>query len=560
VPQSPDAILEAASALVADGRAAQALPLLQGARLRHPTHPAIAFRLADALQLTGRLAEAAQAYAAGLALEESSADGWYGAGCAYLELRRYGAAAVAFARVAALAPEFGAARYNLAKSLFLLGRVDAAIAEFERAARLDPALAPLAHASIASIIPGSAAANHAAVLEARRRWAAAEARAIPKPHSRPVSRPSGGKLRLGYLSGFFGDRNWMKPVFALINRHDRRAFEIHLFSDGAPPGAESGYREQDSDIIHDLQGVPNEAAAGIIAGLALDILVDLNGYSLQPRLPLLMRRPAPKIVGWFNSFATSGIRAYDWLVGDAAVIRPAEEKHYGERIHRVSFTYLPFEVLYPVPEVAAPPCRTQGAGLTFGCLGSQYKLTDAVLGSWGRILRAAPAAKLFVKNGALEDASTREDLLRRLQSVGLEAERIRLEGRSEHFEFLAAYRHVDIALDTFPYNGGTTTTEALWQGVPVLAFDGDRWVARTSKSLLLAAGLGDWVMPDLTGWEQRAIALAADPETPVLLADLRAGMRARLAASPACDAEGFCREMERFYAGVAAPARKSGAG
>lgn len=544
--ETPEAVLDEASQLLDAGRHEDALSLLRGARLRAPGDAGIALRLADALQLSGKMADSVRAYEAALRLDDGSADGWYGLGCARLELKAYGSAVTAFARSVQLAPLYGPAQYNLAKSLFQLGGVETAIELFERAGRLDRKLAGKALASIACIIPGSAAADHAAVLKARRRWAEAEAAGLPKPR-RPAATPvAGAKLKLGYLSAYFGDRNWMKPVFPLINRHDRAAFEIHLLSDGALPDAAAGYREQDEDVIHDLRGVPNDAAAGIIAGLGLDLLIDLNGYSVQPRLPLLMRRPAPVIIGWFNSFATSGIAAYDWLVGDAAVIRPDEEKHYIERIHRVAGTYLPFEVLYPVPKVAPPPSLAAGA-ITFGCLGSQYKLGDGVLDAWGEILCAAPDSRLFLKNGALEDGSTRDDLLARLSARGVAPSRLTLEGRSEHFDFLDAYRHVDIALDTFPYNGGTTTTEALWQGVPVLGFDGDRWVARTSKSLLLAGGLGDWVMPDRAGYIGRATALATDRSTPAMLASLRAGMRHRLAASAACAVDPFRQQMERFY-------------
>ncbi len=264
-----------------------------------------------------------------------------------------------------------------------------------------------------------------------------------------------------------------------------------------------------------------------------------------------MRRPAPHIVGWFNMFATTGLGAVDWLVGDARVIRDDEVPFYTERIHRVPGTYLAFEVLYDVPDVAPPPCTADGAGITFGCLGSHYKLTDQVLAAWARILLGAPDTSLFLKNAALDDESVRHDLMERFRSVGIAAARVTLQGRSPHFGFLDAYRHVDIALDTFPYNGGTTTTEAVWQGVPVLSFDGDRWASRTSKSLLLAAGLRDWVLPDVAACVDRAITLATDPATPAMLAVLRRDMRARLRESAACDAAGLCAAMEDFYRIVA---------
>ena len=175
----------------------------------------------------------------------------------------------------------------------------------------------------------------------------------------------------------------MKPVFAVINRHDRAAFTIKMFSDGAPPSAESGYADHDDDEIHDLTGVSNDRAARIIAAVGVDILVDLNGYSAQERLPMLMQRPAKTQIGWFNMFATTGMDAFDWLVGDDSTILAGEEMFYNERIFRVPGSYLAFDVRYPVPDVAPPPSLADGGAITFGCLGSHYKMTDGVLAAWG---------------------------------------------------------------------------------------------------------------------------------------------------------------------------------
>jgi protein O-GlcNAc transferase len=211
---------------------------------------------------------------------------------------------------------------------------------------------------------------------------------------------------------------------------------------------------------------------------------------------------------------------------------------------------LAFEVAYPVPNVAPSPCVANGH-ITFGCLGSQYKITDGVIAAWAAILRRAPASRLYLRNGELSDESSRAALLARFAKAGVESTRIDMDGRAAHFDFLASYARVDIALDTFPYNGGTTTTEALWQGVPVLAFDGDRWASRTSKSLLVAAGLHDWCLADETAYVDRAVALALDPTTPDTLAAMRASMRAHLTASPVCDCERLCRALEDIYRRIA---------
>jgi predicted O-linked N-acetylglucosamine transferase (SPINDLY family) len=543
--KTAQAILEEATARLLAGATDEAVKLLRAARRKHPRHGALAGRYADALHASGDLPAALAAYDTALALDPDLAQAWYGLGSAQLELKAFGAAARALAKAVDLSPRHGPSRYGLGKACFELGLADAALGHFRQARQSDdPELAALAAESIACIIPGAASANGAAVLRERRAWMDLAGSLGEPPAARP---PAGRRLKIGYLSAHFGEANWMKPVFGVINHHDRAKVEVHMISDGKPPSGASGYRDWPDDRVYGVRGVGDDRLARVLRDIGLDVLVDLSGYSYARRMPMLARRPAPVILGWFNHFATSGTAAVDALLGDAAVIDPREDDGYVERRIALPGSYLAFSVDYPVPDVAPAPSSVTGPGVTFGCLGSQYKLDEAVLRAWARILAGAPATRLFLKNAALEDASTRDHLRARLERLGVAAERVEFAGRSPHYDFLAAYARVDIALDTFPYNGGTTTTEALWQGVPVLAFDGDRWAGRTSKSILLAAGMGDWLMADEAAYVRRAIDLANDPATPGRLATLRSGMRAALRASPACDVAGLSRALEAVY-------------
>ena len=506
-------------------------------------------RRADSLHLAKSFAAAADAYRRALELDDASADAWYGLGHCKLALRSFGDAASALTRAVTIQPDLAGARCNLAEALFQLGRVDDAVHHYtcvidgSRAEAREVALDALA-----CLAPGAPNFDNSMVLSLRRRWAASVAREIRPLPSRPQMPHR--KLRIGYMSAFFGDRNWMKPVFGVINRHDRDRFEIHMLSDGGDPSKEAGYIDHDEDRIWQINSLSNEELARHVAAAELDVLVDLNGYSAQKRLPLFLYRPAACQIGWFNMFATTGMPVFDYLIADASVVPPEEERWYSERIHRVSGSYLAFNVRYAVPDIAPPPCLANGY-ITFGCLGSAYKLTDGVIEAWSRILAEVPDAMLVVKNATLDDASNQAALLLRLAQQGIDPGRIRLSGRAEHYEFLEAYAQIDIALDTFPYNGGTTTTEALWQGVPVLAFNGDRWASRTSRSLLLAANLDDWVPEDQTGFEATAIRLARSPATPSALGNLRSSMRQRLLQSRACDCATLCGELEAFYVSVA---------
>jgi protein O-GlcNAc transferase len=509
------------------------------------TDPLTELRRADALHRDQHYASAVESYRTVLAGDPLLLEAWYGLGCAHRSLQAYGAAAEALRRAVELRPGAYGARCSLAEVLFQLGEVGAAMAEFRSLIAIDdPEIRALALANIACIAPGSMNCDNADILAARRSWADSVG-AMPRV-GRPVTQRN--KLRIGYLSGFFGARNWMKFVWGVVNGHDRGEFEVYLLSDGDDPSAESGYVDHDEDRVWRIRGAPNAALARRIAEAELDVLVDLNGYSVLSRFPLLRYRAAPLQICWMNMYGPTGLPEIDYVVGDDAVIPPEEEQFHCERVVRVSGSYLAFAILYPVPEVAPPPCVETGR-FTYGCLASPYKLDDMSVASYARILHGAPGSRLLLRNKLLGEASNRAWLLGRFGRYGISAERLLLEGGAEHFEFLRTYDRVDVVLDTFPYSGGTTTAEALWQGVPTLTFNGDRWASRTSRSLLLAAGLGEFVADHQAGFESAAIALATRPDTPVRLSALRAGMRDRLRNSAACDVETLRLSLEALYRG-----------
>jgi len=346
----------------------------------------------------------------------------------------------------------------------------------------------------------------------------------------PISRNK--PLRVGYVSSFFQRDNWMKPVWGLINQHERRVIQVYLFSDCAASDIQHGYQVHSQDRYCDTSQLSNEQIAAVIAASGVDVLVDLNGYSNMKRLPLFARKPAPVVIGWFNMYATTGMESFDYLIGDAEVVPPAEERFYPEKILRVTGSYLTFDVNYPVPPVL------ERSGRVFGSLASAYKITDGVVEAWCRILHGSPGSSLLVKNKHLGSAQNREFFGARFHKFGIGPDRLQLEGPEPHFDFLRAYERMDVALDPFPYNGGTTTTEALWQGVPVVTFYGDRWASRTSASLLRAAGLAEFVAPDIDGYVDQAIRLASNP---IRLT------REQLKASPVCDTRGFARQMETLF-------------
>jgi predicted O-linked N-acetylglucosamine transferase (SPINDLY family) len=464
----------------------------------------------------------------------------------------YAAALPLLARAKAgrsVCPDLG---FAAALSHFELGNVDAAIRELRRVARSkDPEVRRAALRRIAVCIPGAPGASNPQILKARRQWAGVEmGKESPRVDAATLPGARRRKLRIGYVSAFLAFRNWMKPVWGTLDAHERGAFEIHLFLDRGLPSRGRGYAPRKSDRIHRLDSLTNEEAARRVAAAGIDILVDLNGYSRPGRLGIFLRRPAPIQIGWYNTFATSGIDAFDYAIADDASLPPAEERFYTERILRVSGSYLAFSVAYPVPDVGAPPFARTGR-ITFGCLAPQYKINDDVIAAFSRILCAVPGARLLLKNSCMANEGNRAAVLARFLRHGISGDQLLLEGPAEHYTFLKAYGRIDVALDTFPYSGGSTTMEALWQGVPVLTFHGDRWASRTSSSLLLAAGLRDWVRPSRQSYIRRAIELGDSANNGARLTFLRSAMRERLRRSPVCDVVGLCRQLEAHYRAVA---------
>jgi predicted O-linked N-acetylglucosamine transferase (SPINDLY family) len=240
----------------------------------------------------------------------------------------------------------------------------------------------------------------------------------------------------------------------------------------------------------------------------------------------------------------------DAVVGDREVVRPEEECEYTERVLCLPGSYLTFEVGHRAPPVVAPPCAANGY-FTFGSLVSQYKLTDVVLDDWAEILRRADGARLVLANRVMQSTCNQEFVAKQFADRGVRREQLEFLRPAEHYQFLDYYSRIDVALDAYPYNGGTTTMEAIWQGVPVLTFDGDRWASRTSQTLLRRTHLAEFVAADRRAMVQSAVDMATDPQSPSRLATLRATMRERLLASPACDTAALARGMELIYRRVA---------
>lgn len=387
-------------------------------------------------------------------------------------------------------------------------------------------------------------------LDVARRYAArVAARAAALRQVRHAPRATRSRLRIGYASADFHDHATLHLMAGLFEAHDRGRFEIHAYSWGVDDG--SAYRARARAAIehfHDVRGLGHDAVAQRIADDAIDILVDLKGYTGESRPEVFALRPAPVQVNWLGYPGTMGAGFIDWMIADAVLVPPGAEAGYAERVMRLPGSYQANDRLQPI---AGQPSSRARWGLpedafVFACFNKHHKIERATFAAWLRILAAAPRSVLWLLGGPGEQALTRA-----AQAAGVDPRRIVFADKAPKPEHLERHRAADLFLDTRTYNAHTTASDALWGGLPVLTSPTDAFAGRVAASLLHAAGLPELVLQDGASYERTAVALAHDPRR---MAELRAKLAANLATAPLFDTARFARGLEEAYAALA-PAR-----
>ena len=358
------------------------------------------------------------------------------------------------------------------------------------------------------------------------------------------NRDPGRKLRIGYVSADFVPHPVAYLLLDILRYHDENKFEVHCFSmairvDDVLPELREG-----ADQWEDIFFLSDEELVDMIRKAEIDILVDLSGHTAHHRLMAFARRPAPVQVEWIGYFHSTGMKSLDYFITDPHTSPQAGGQLFSETPVFMPHTRFCYGPPAYTPDVMPLPAEQFGS-ITFGSFNRLPKMTDEVVSSWARILHAVPGSRLVLKAGALADTTTTERLRTRFEKFGIDPDRLELRENSSHPEMFAQYGDIDIALDPFPFNGGMTTLEALWMGVPVVTIAGNSVVSRQTVSALANIGLADELaFPGVDAYIQGAVALAHDRAR---LAKLRREMRPRMAASPLCQPEQFVRDLEALY-------------
>jgi predicted O-linked N-acetylglucosamine transferase (SPINDLY family)/predicted SAM-dependent methyltransferase len=448
----------------------------------------------------------------------------------------------------ALEPDSARAWFGLGNTLMLLSRADEAEAAFRRAIEIDPDLAE-AHGNLLLCLHYRKGDDATLLYGEHLAWARRHADGLRQPAGfAAIDRRPGRRLNIGYLSPNFHRHSVASFFEPLLAAHDRTHFRVYCYSSVERPDEVTARLRGLSDAWRDLRGTTGDAAARLIREDRIDILVDLAGHTGGGRPLVFARKPAPVQIAWLGYPNTTGLAEMDYRLTDAVADPPGKAGQPGDtdRRHTEKLLRLPQGFLCFMPDPASPepgalPALAAGH-VTFGCFNNFAKITPEMIAVWSRLLEAAPRARLLLKAHALGNASARRGVLERFASHGVPAERLTLHGPEDSIEgHLARYRDVDIALDSFPYNGTTTTCEALWMGVPVVTLAGKTHVTRTGASILKQLGHDEWVATTPDEYLAKALALSADLEK---LRGVRQGLRQRMRASPLLDGAGFAREVE----------------
>jgi len=500
------------------------------------------FNLGLALKDQGRLEDAAACYGRALELKPNDADAYNNLGIARKDQGRLGDAVTCYRRALELRPNFADAHNNLGNALKDQGRLDDAVASYRRALELKPDFNK-AHSNLLAALQYRSGVTLAALATAHAAYDRTHAeplrRSVP-PHEN--SRDPQRRLRLGFVSPDFACHPVGFFLVRMLENLDREQCEIICYNDRLRLDRLTERLESAATTWRNVAGWSDPRLAEAIRADRIDILFDLAGHTARNRLLVFARRPAPIQVTWAGYVGTTGLKTIDYLLADRYEVPPEAEASYCERVLRMPDGYVCYAPPDDAPAVAPLPALTQGC-VTFGCFNNPAKLTPEIIATWASILRQVPGSRLTLKSGGMNDASIAEPLAERFAAHGIVPNRLDFQGRSPHLELLAQYQRVDLALDPFPYNGGLTTCEALWMGVPVVTCPGETFASRHSLSHLSNVGLTETIAASLEDYAQLAVALAQDLPR---LAALRAGLRERMAASPLCDGKRFARNLMRL--------------
>jgi len=500
-------------------------------------------RLGQILLKRKDLDRAAAAFRQALACDPQSAAGHYGLGNALMLKIELSEAIRQFRKVLEIDPEHIDALHNLGHALLQTGDTEAAIATLRRAAdiRVEKRHASFSEYLLALNYDDRLTAAEVAGEHARIGRIYAQ-ETSPRRSATPLL---GRRLRVGYVSPDFRLHSCAFFMEPLLAAHDRNAVEVFCYAAVKHPDDVTERLKAVAEHWRDIKDLSDEDAARRVVDDGVDILIDLAGHTGGTRLGVFGLRPAPVQASWLGYPNMTGLPAIPYRLTDGWADPPgAADRLHAGRLIRLAGGFLCYAPPSSAPAVGPVPLERNGR-LTFGSFNNASKIGGRTIACWAAILNRVDGSRLLLKSRQFQDAGTRTRFAGLFAEHGVEADRLAMLPHLPDVDTaLGAYGDIDIALDPFPYNGTTTTCEALWMGVPVVTLVGDRHAARVGYSLLQAVGVSELAADSEEGYVALAADLAANRER---LAAYRQSLRERVAASPLCDRARFARDMEAAF-------------
>jgi protein O-GlcNAc transferase len=479
-----------------------------------------------------------------IAIKPDFVDAYNNLGCALSEQDQPDEAVEAFKTALRLRPDDSFARSNLRAAMIQSGQANETLVLFKE-------LSPNAPGAVAAHSNYLMALHYTcddpeAILAEQRRWSelhAAPLQSRIRPHTNDPS--AGRRLRIGYVSADFSDHPAGRNILPLLREHDRDRFEIFCYSSSVKRHPLTDRMQACCNVWRNIFGVDDEAVARMIRNDGIDILVDLSLHSAGSRLLVFAHKPAPVQATFVGYPGGTGLETIDYRLTDPYLDPPGVgDEHYVETSVRLPTTFWCYDSegmeLADAPPLTSPPATYAGV-VSFGYLGAFWKITDAALALWAKVVAAVAGSRLIILS---PQGKARERLAQKLGLLGIERNRIEFLARKVRREYLSYYSKIDIGLDTLPYNGHTTNLDSLWMGVPVITLAGRTSVGRAGLSVLSNLNLPELTARTPEEFVTITTKLAQDLPR---LAELRSSLRQRMLSSPLMDARQFARDVEAVY-------------
>ena len=525
------------------GQLDEAVASYQKAIAINPDYAEAHNNLGTALEALGKMDMAVASYRQALVLKPDYAKVHNNLGNTFKERGELDEAVASYQKALDINPDDVEARNNLGAAFKELGQLDEAVASFQKALAIksDYLVAGKNLLFVLLNVPGLTPKE---LFAEHLRFAENHTLGIARPAEALTNDPTPDRrLRVGYLSSDFGDHAVGMNLLPLLSSHDRTAFEIFCYADVPRPDAVTEQFRSAVDHWRPIAGKPDSEVAGMVRADAIDVLVCLAGRFGNNRPLVCAWRAAPVQVS-FHDGATSGLEEMDYWLTDSFLHPPDTREMFTEQLRRLPVFYQ-YPPISTAPPVGALPSEQAGS-ITFGSFNNPAKVNEDVIRLWSEVLKSVPGSQLLLKyKNWYGQASLQDGVSEKFAACGIGLDRVEFRAsRDSLAEHLGCYDEVDIALDTFPFNGATTTFQALWMGVPVVSLAGETFINRAAGSILYHAGFGELAIKTPEAYVDSARNLAGDLAR---LRSLREGLRERLVASPLCNAPAYARSIETTY-------------